>query len=259
MSSRPRRAAIYARVSSLRQQKQATIHSQVTQLRCRVEQDHHQLLDEHILLDDGHSGSYLDRPGLDRLRDLAKGRTIDLVYIHSPDRLARRYVHQVLLMEELERFGCDIVFLKHAPSKDPDSQLLTQIPFIGTTGPDNRQPGFGKPFGQCNPVEGRPPFGRPDRSGGQGSKGQGRPDRFRFSETLICEMEKRRLKSWRRWMSLIVQCVVHFPIERREEIEIALHLMYSASVSHRVGMDELLDPDVESHSGFETGRSSQQS
>jgi len=96
-------------------------------LRCRVEQDHHQLLDEHILLDDGHSGSYLDRPGLDRLRDLAKGRTIDLVYIHSPDRLARRYVHQVLLMEELERFGCDIVFLKHALSKDPDSQLLTQI------------------------------------------------------------------------------------------------------------------------------------
>lgn len=127
MSSRPRRAAIYARVSSQRQQKRATIHSQVTQLRCRAEQDQHQLLDEHILLDDGYSGSYLDRPGLDRLRDLAKAHTIDLVYIHSPDRLARRYVHQVLLMEELERFGCDIVFLKHAPSKDPDSQLLTQI------------------------------------------------------------------------------------------------------------------------------------
>jgi site-specific DNA recombinase len=127
MSLRPRRAAIYARVSSLRQQKQATIDSQVTQLRCRVEQDHHQLLEEHILLDDGYSGSYLDRPGLDRLRDLAKARSIDLVYIHSPDRLARRYVHQVLIMEELERFGCDIVFHKHAPSKDPDSQLLTQI------------------------------------------------------------------------------------------------------------------------------------
>jgi site-specific DNA recombinase len=126
-SSLSRRAAIYARVSSQRQKKQSTIQSQVTQLRCRVEQDRHQLLDEHILLDDGYSGSYLDRPALDRLRDLAREHTIELVYIHSPDRLARRYVHQVLLMEELERFGCDVVFLEHTPSKDPNSQLLTQI------------------------------------------------------------------------------------------------------------------------------------
>ena len=98
-------AAIYARVSSQRQRKQATTQSQVTQLRCRVEQDRHQLLDEHILLDDGYSGSYLDRPALDRLRDLARESTIDLVYIHSPDRLARRYVHQVLLMEKIARWN----------------------------------------------------------------------------------------------------------------------------------------------------------
>ena len=105
MSSLSRRAAIYARVSSQRQRKQATTQSQVTQLRCRVEQDRHQLLDEHILLDDGYSGSYLDRPALDRLRDLARESTIDLVYIHSPDRLARRYVHQVLLMEKIARWN----------------------------------------------------------------------------------------------------------------------------------------------------------
>lgn len=127
MSSLPRRAAIYARVSSQRQQKQSTIQSQVTQLRCRVEREGHQLLDEHVLLDDGYSGSYLDRPALDRLRDLARERAIDMAYIHSPDRLARKYVHQVLLMEEFERYGCDVVFLEHTPSKDPNSQLLTQI------------------------------------------------------------------------------------------------------------------------------------
>ena len=127
MSTLPRRAAIYARVSSQRQQRQATIQSQVMQLRSRVEQDGHQLLDKHILLDDGYSGSYLDRPALDRLRDLARERVIELVYILCPDRLARRYVHQVLLMEELERFGCEVVFLEHTPSKDPNSRLLTQI------------------------------------------------------------------------------------------------------------------------------------
>ncbi|HEX9723642.1 MAG TPA: recombinase family protein, partial [Vicinamibacteria bacterium] len=73
------------------------------------------------------SGSYLERPALDRLRDLAKARAIDSVYIHSPDRLARRYAHQFLLMEELERYGCEVVFLEQTPSKDPNSQLLTQI------------------------------------------------------------------------------------------------------------------------------------
>ena len=57
------------------------------------------------MLDDGYSGSYLDRPALDRLRDLARESTIDLVYIHSPDRLARRYVHQVLLMEKIARWN----------------------------------------------------------------------------------------------------------------------------------------------------------
>ncbi|HLE21536.1 MAG TPA: recombinase family protein [Vicinamibacteria bacterium] len=127
MNSLPRRAAMYARVSSHRQQKQSTIQSQVTQLRCRIEEDGHQLLEEHILLDDGYSGSYLDRPGLDRLRDLVRDRAIDLIYIHSPDRLARRYVHQVVLMEEFERFGCQVAFFQQTPSKDPDSQLLVQI------------------------------------------------------------------------------------------------------------------------------------
>ena len=127
MSSLPRRAAIYARVSSQRQQKQSTIQSQIAQLRCRVEQDAHQLLDEHILLDDGYSGSYLDRPALDRLRDLARERAVDMVYIHSPDRLARRYVHQVLLMEELERFGCAIIFLEHTPSNEIVETQSTMI------------------------------------------------------------------------------------------------------------------------------------
>jgi len=123
----PRRAAIYARVSTSRQRKEATIDSQLTELRNRVECDGHQLLEEHIVVDDGQSGSYLERPGLDRLRDLARERIIDLVYVLSPDRLARKYAYQVLLIEELERFSCQLVFLGQAPGDDPESHLLVQI------------------------------------------------------------------------------------------------------------------------------------
>jgi site-specific DNA recombinase len=123
----PRRAAIYARVSSQRQQQQATIDSQVAELRARVRADGHDIEEAHILLDDGRSGSYLDRPGLDRLRDMAQEKVIDLIYVQTPDRLARRYAHQVILLEELEQCGCEVVFLDQVPAEGPEGQLLVQI------------------------------------------------------------------------------------------------------------------------------------
>ena len=59
MNTSAQRAAIYARVSSHRQQKQATIESQLAELRERARQDGVRLLEEHIVIDEGHSGSYL--------------------------------------------------------------------------------------------------------------------------------------------------------------------------------------------------------
>jgi site-specific DNA recombinase len=50
-----------------------------------------------IFRDDGYSGASLKRPGLDRLRDQAARAAFDLVLITVPDRLARKYVHQMLL------------------------------------------------------------------------------------------------------------------------------------------------------------------
>ena len=52
----------------------------------------------------------------------------EMVRVTAPDRLARKYVHQVLLIEELQNLGCDIQFLER-PMKDddPHDQLLLQI------------------------------------------------------------------------------------------------------------------------------------
>lgn len=47
--------------------------------------------------------------------------------MHSPDRLARKYAYQVLLLEELGRCGADVVFLNHAVSDNPEEQLLLQV------------------------------------------------------------------------------------------------------------------------------------
>ena len=86
-----------------------------------------ELADQHVYRDDGYSGASLGRPGLDRLRDHAALADLDLVLVTAPDRLARNYVHQVLLIDELARRGCRVEFLDRPMSSDPHDQLLLQI------------------------------------------------------------------------------------------------------------------------------------
>jgi site-specific DNA recombinase len=80
-----------------------------------------------IFRDEGYSGAKLSRPGLDALRDGAGLADIDLILITDPDRLARRYVHQVLLIEEFQQRGCQVEFVERPMSADPNDQLLLQI------------------------------------------------------------------------------------------------------------------------------------
>ncbi len=121
------RAAIYARVSTERQQQQQTIDSQLAALEAWVQQHGHDIAPHHIFTDEGYSGSRLDRPGLDALRDAAHDGKFDLVIVLCPDRLARKYAYQVILLEELRRASCEVVFLQHPISEDPNDQLLLQI------------------------------------------------------------------------------------------------------------------------------------
>ena len=69
----------------------------------------------------------MKRPGSDRLRDQVARATFDLVLITAPDRLARKYVHQMLFLEELEQAGCQVEFVDRPMSQDPHDQLLLQI------------------------------------------------------------------------------------------------------------------------------------
>ncbi len=121
------RVAIYARVSSEQQAKAATIESQVQALVDRVAQDGHELEEEFRFIDAGYSGASLVRPALEQLRDVAYAGGIDRLYVHSPDRLARKYAYQVLLIEEFDRAGVEVVFLNHAMGKTPEEDLLLQM------------------------------------------------------------------------------------------------------------------------------------
>jgi site-specific DNA recombinase len=121
------RAAVYARVSTTRQAQAQGIEQQLDRLRAAVAERGWELDDQHVYRDDGYSGARLGRPGLDRLRDHAALAELDVVLVAAPDRLARNYVHQVLLIDELAGRGCQVEFLDRPMSSDPHDQLLLQI------------------------------------------------------------------------------------------------------------------------------------
>jgi len=121
------KVAIYVRVSTQRQAQAQTSAQQLERLRAHLQAENYELMDQDIFDDEGYSGASLKRPALDRLRDAVAQNRFDRVLITAPDRLARNYVHQVLLLEELQSHGCQVAFLDRPLSQDPHDQLLLQV------------------------------------------------------------------------------------------------------------------------------------
>jgi len=122
-----RQAALYARVSSEQQATAHTIASQLAALRERVAADGLTLRDDLSFVDEGYSGATLIRPALERLRDAVAAGDVDRLYVHSPDRLARKYAYQALLLDEFQRAGVEVVFLNRALGQSPEDDLLLQV------------------------------------------------------------------------------------------------------------------------------------
>jgi len=122
-----KQAAFYARVSTGKQEERGTIASQVAILRERIVQDRCHLDPAHEFIDDGVSGVNLARPALDRCRDEASTGNIKVLYVLSPDRLARRYAHQCVVLEELVRLGVEVVFVNQPLSDRPEDRMMVQM------------------------------------------------------------------------------------------------------------------------------------
>ena len=119
--------ALYARVSSDQQVRGNTIASQVAAVRERIATDTLALDAGQVFIDDGYSGTTLRRPALERLRDAVAASVIDRVYVHAPDRLARRYAYQVLLIEEFRRAGAEVIFVNRPIGTSAEDDLLLQV------------------------------------------------------------------------------------------------------------------------------------
>jgi site-specific DNA recombinase len=120
-------AAIYARVSSEQQREENTIASQTASLIEFANNHELEVPQEWVLEDEGYSGATLERPGLERVRDLAAEGQIQVVLAYSPDRLSRKYAYQILLIEEFARHGVETLFVKSPQGDSAEDQLLVQF------------------------------------------------------------------------------------------------------------------------------------
>ena len=116
--------AIYCRVSTGCQEAEQTVRSQIEEIRARVREDGVVRWEEFV--DEGYSRDDLNRPTLDRLRDLMGSHELDRLYVHDPDRLGSG-ARRMLLVEECQSFGVDIVFLRGSSSDSPEGKLLLHM------------------------------------------------------------------------------------------------------------------------------------
>lgn len=109
------RAALYARVACKTPQTKHAMVSQLEVLRDHASRSRMKIIEE--FTDEGYSGLRLDRPGLDRMRDLAEQRGFDVLLACGPDRLSRNFARLVLILEELERYGVRTIFANTAEER----------------------------------------------------------------------------------------------------------------------------------------------
>lgn len=121
------RAALYARVSTARQEQEKTIQSQIEAIEHACAAVGIEVTPEARYVDEGFSGSRLDRPALDALRDAAADGLLDKVFIYCPDRLARSYVHQQVILEELDKRSVQVHFVEHPIGERAEDRLLVQM------------------------------------------------------------------------------------------------------------------------------------
>lgn len=122
-----KKVAVYVRVSTAGQEDEETIDNQVSELKKRVKLDGHQLHEQFIYKDDGWTGTLLERPDLDRLRSDAKAKMFDLLYFYDRGRIARKFVYQEVVLDELQSLGIDCISLHDINGSTPEEMLMGSV------------------------------------------------------------------------------------------------------------------------------------
>ena len=116
--------ATYARVSENPDDEEQSIKNQAMSFSDLAEKNDWQIMQEYK--DDDWTGDILERPALDQLRldAKSKNRAWEAVLIYDPDRLARRYSYQELVMDELREAGVEVIFVTVSAPKNAEDKIL---------------------------------------------------------------------------------------------------------------------------------------
>lgn len=118
--------AIYARVSTEWQVEHGySIGTQLEACRKKAESLGAFVVKEYV--DDGYSGGFLERPALEQLRDAVQEGLYEAVIVHDADRLSRKLIHQLILVEEFEKYKCKPVFVLGEVADTPEGQMTMQM------------------------------------------------------------------------------------------------------------------------------------
>lgn len=121
------RTAMYARVSSEHQAKDGTIESQIVAIREYIREHGWEVEPGGEYIDNGISGTTLERPGLERLRDQIAAQQYQRVVVLGRDRLSRNFIHQEYLREEWKKKGCELVSIRESNADTPEGLLTGRI------------------------------------------------------------------------------------------------------------------------------------
>jgi site-specific DNA recombinase len=122
----PKRAILYARVSTDEQARSGfSLAQQLEALRDYAAREGYEALEE--VSDPGQSGASLERPGMDRVRDLVAAGGVSVVLAQDRDRFSREPAYTYLLRRELGEHGCELRSLNDRGDGSPEGELTDGI------------------------------------------------------------------------------------------------------------------------------------
>lgn len=121
------RAALYARVSTRTQAQEGTsLESQVAAALSLAREKGLEVPPEFVFREDW-SGATLDRPLLEKVRELVRAREVGAIIAYATDRLSRNPIHVALLAEECERHEVDLLFVTEPLDNSREGQLILYV------------------------------------------------------------------------------------------------------------------------------------
>jgi site-specific DNA recombinase len=123
----PKRAILYTRVSTDEQARSGySLAQQLEALKDYAAREGYEVLDE--VSDPGQSGASLERPGMDRVRDLVAAGGVSVVLAQDRDRFAREPAYHYLLRREFEEHNTKIRALNDRGGREPGGRTHRRHP-----------------------------------------------------------------------------------------------------------------------------------